>query len=51
VKCIRDGLEQASLMAPFLEPYLPFYDLIRNEPEFIEMLTDVDGNGPSGKLQ
>lgn len=43
VECIRDGLEQASLMHPFLEPYLPFYDSIRDEPEFIEMLTDIDG--------
>ena len=47
VKCIRDGLEQASFMAPFLEPYLPFYDSIRNEPEFIELLTEIDGDNPS----
>ena len=49
VKCIRDGLVQASLMHPFLEPYLPFYDSIREEPEFIEMLTEIDGNRPSSK--
>lgn len=43
VKCIRDGLEEASYIAPFLEPYLPFYDSLRDELEFIEMLVDIDG--------
>ena len=42
VKCIRDGFEQASFMHPFLEPYLPFYDSMRDEPEFIEMLNHID---------
>lgn len=46
VKCIRDGLVQPSFMMPFLEPYLPFYDSIRDEPEFIEMLTEIDGVQP-----
>ncbi len=49
VKCIRDALLQASFMHPFLEPYLPFYDSIRNEPEFIEMLSEIDGKLPSSK--
>jgi hypothetical protein len=43
VKCIRDGLEEPSYIAPFFEPYLPFYDSVRNEPVFVEMLEDIDG--------
>jgi hypothetical protein len=45
VKCIRDGLNEPSHVTPFLEPYLPFYDLIRDQPEFIEMLAEIDGVG------
>jgi TolB-like protein len=41
VKCIRDGLLQPSYIAPFFEPYLPFYDSVRSEPEFIDMLADI----------
>jgi len=45
VECIRKGLEEPSYVLPFFEPYLPFYDAVRNEPAFIEMLTDIDGAG------
>jgi len=45
VKCIKEGLEQASLIMPFWEPYLPFYDSIRDELEFIEMLVEIDPAG------
>lgn len=51
VKCIQDGLVRPSYMVPFLEPYLPFYDSIHDEPEFIEMVVDIDGNRPSTKPQ
>ena len=27
---------------PFLEPLLPYYDPIRGEPEFTDLLTDLD---------
>lgn len=46
VDCIREGLAEPSDVTPFLEPYLPFYDSIRHEPEFTEMLADIDGAGP-----
>jgi len=46
VKCIREGLVEPSNVMPFLEPYLPFYDSVRNEPEFDKMLADIDGNRP-----
>jgi hypothetical protein len=42
VKCIQDGLEEPSHVHPFLEPYLPFYDTIRDQPEFLEMLAEID---------
>jgi hypothetical protein len=41
VECIRSGLEEPSLVMPFLEPFLPYYDSIRNEPEFVELLTHL----------
>jgi hypothetical protein len=49
VKCIRDGLKEPSHVHPFLEPYLPFYDSIRDQSEFIEMLADIDPVRPSSK--
>lgn len=42
VKCIRDALVKPSNAWPFLEPLLPYYDPIRGEPEFVELLTDLD---------
>jgi len=41
VKCIRRGLEIPSGVMPFLEPRLPFYDPVRNEPVFIEMMEEL----------
>jgi len=41
VKCIRQGLEQPSLVMPFLEPRLPFYDPIRDTPVFIELVEEL----------
>jgi len=42
VNCIRTGLKDPSYATPFLEPYLPFYDSIRDEPEFIELLDEIE---------
>ena len=41
VECIRSGLVEPSLVMPFLEPFLPYYDSIRTEPEFVELLTQI----------
>ena len=41
VQCIRDGLEEPSYVMPFLEPQLPFYDPIRNEPVFVELTEEL----------
>ncbi len=43
VQCIRTGLVEPSLVMPFMEPYLPYYDLIRDEPEFVGLLADIQG--------
>ena len=42
VRCVREGLEEPSLVMPFLEPKLPFYDPIRDEPMFVELVEELD---------
>ena len=42
VQCIRDGLEEPSRVMPFLEPKLAFYDPIRDEPVFIELVEELE---------
>ncbi len=41
VNCIRSGLTEPSLVMPFMEAYLPYYDPIRNEPEFVALLAEL----------
>jgi len=41
VDCIRKGLAEPSLVMPFMEPYLPYYDSMRNEPEFDALLSEL----------
>jgi TolB-like protein/DNA-binding winged helix-turn-helix (wHTH) protein len=50
VQCIRDGLAEPSMVIPFVEPYLPFYDPVREDPEFIEMLDAIDNGRPATQL-
>jgi len=45
VNCIREGLAEPSLVMPFMEAYLPYYDPIRNEPEFVALLADLPTPG------
>ncbi len=42
VDCIRVGLEDPSFVMPFMEPYLPYYDSIREDPAFVELLAELD---------
>jgi TolB-like protein len=49
-ECIRESLNEASLVFPFLEPFLPYYDSIRDEPAFIELLAEIE-SGASNPLQ
>jgi len=38
VDCLREAYPKPSTAFPFLEPYLPYYDPIRDEPAFVELL-------------
>ena len=40
--CIREALRAPSFAMPFLEPYLPYYDGIRDAPVFIELLRELE---------
>jgi tetratricopeptide (TPR) repeat protein len=42
VQCIREGLAEPSRIMPFLEPKLAFYDGIRDEPVFIELVAELE---------
>jgi TolB-like protein/Tfp pilus assembly protein PilF len=42
VKCIGTQLKQPSYVMPFLNPFLPFFDLIRDEPEFVELMEEIN---------
>ena len=42
VECIRTGLAEPSWVMPFFEPYLPYYDPIRDGPLFVELLADLE---------
>ncbi|MDX1555431.1 MAG: winged helix-turn-helix domain-containing protein [Xanthomonadales bacterium] len=37
VDCLRQGLVEPSYVIPFIEPDLPYYDSIRDEPSFSEL--------------
>ncbi len=41
VECIRTALAEPSFVMPFLEPFLPYYDSMRDEPEFVDLLGDL----------
>ena len=43
VECLRSGLAEPSRVTPFIEPFLPYYDSIRNDPRFVELLVEIQG--------
>jgi len=43
VACLRDAFEEPSYAMPFIDPFYPYYDSIRDEPEFVELLAEFDG--------
>jgi len=43
VDCIRSGLARPSVVKPFMEPYLPYYDSMRDEPAFTALLSEIGG--------
>ncbi|MDO8861637.1 winged helix-turn-helix domain-containing protein [Haliea sp. E1-2-M8] len=40
LECLRSALEEPSRVMPFIEPYLPYYDSIREDTRFIEFFAD-----------
>jgi TolB-like protein len=42
VDCIRTGVVVPSKVVPFFEPHLSYYDSIRDEPEFVELLSELN---------
>ena len=42
VECLREAFEEPSYAMPFIDPFYPYYDLIRDESEFIELLAEID---------
>ena len=43
VECLREAYEDPSCAMPFIDPYYPHYDLIRDEPEFVEFMVEISG--------
>jgi len=41
VGCLRYGFTEPSLLLPFVEPFLPYYDPIRDAPEFVDLLAEI----------
>lgn len=44
VACIRTGLDEPSFVIPFLEPLWPFYDPIRTELAFVELIAELENS-------
>lgn len=42
VDCLRRAFSEPSFAQPFLEPFLPYYDPIREDPAFIELLAEFE---------
>ncbi|WP_405235083.1 winged helix-turn-helix domain-containing tetratricopeptide repeat protein [Lentisalinibacter orientalis] len=38
VDCLRSGLAEPSQAIPFIEPFLPYYDSIRDDPRFVDFV-------------
>lgn len=43
VSCLRAGLAEPSFVAPFIDPYLPHYDSVRDSEPFQTLLSDLGG--------
>jgi hypothetical protein len=43
VECLRSGLVEPSQVIPFIEPFLPYYDSLRNDPGFVEFVAEIQG--------
>jgi hypothetical protein len=43
VECLRNAFEEPGFALPFIDPFYPHYDSIRDQPEFVELLAEIDG--------
>jgi len=41
-KCLRTYFVKPSNAMPFMDPYLPFFDSMRDDPQFLELMSDVE---------
>lgn len=42
VECLRSALAEPSQAIHFIEPFLPYYDSIRDDPQFVVLLAEVE---------
>jgi hypothetical protein len=42
VECLRSGLAEPSQVMPFLEPFLPYYDSMRDDPGYVAFLAEIE---------
>lgn len=49
VKCLRRSFEEPSYAMPFIDPFYPHYDSIRDDPEFVELLAEIDVRADAGR--
>lgn len=42
VECLRTGFEQPTWIFPLLEPRLPYYDPVRDSPEFEALVAEIE---------
>jgi len=50
VECLREGISEPSWVNPHREVYLPYYDSIRDEPAFFELLDEIDEEWPAATM-
>ena len=47
VACIKEALAKPSYFMSHLDPYLPHFDPIRDEPKFIELIAEIETDANS----
>lgn len=42
VRCLRTYLVKPTYAMPFMDPHMPFFDGIRDDPEFVALIADIE---------
>jgi TolB-like protein/DNA-binding winged helix-turn-helix (wHTH) protein len=42
VECLRSALSEPSQAMPFIEPFLPYYDAMRDDARFVALLAEIE---------